>query len=192
MKKNQLEMLAGILGGMGLIYCATKSHSIPRNSQMHFTIANNLLSHTSGNVDDAIVLAQAGYGKDFETCQMIKVAIFELGKQGSSYKMFDQRPLDGDVIDRPRVNNRNPDLGRRQDITPFERPNRQRYKIFWDCVTDTPIHNKQHHLLWHKMAVSMVSCCEILLSATTMMVMVKGNCTTAAGLGVQQELGLLS
>jgi hypothetical protein len=51
---------------------------------------------------------------------------------GSFYTvMFD----DTTVIERPTVRNRDPNLGRQQDTTPAERPNRQRYKIFWDCVT---------------------------------------------------------
>ena len=81
MKKNQLEMLAGILGGMGLIYYASKSHSGSMSSaSWHFTIADQLLNQTGRNADQAIVIAQQQYGNDLESCQMIKAAIYELAK----------------------------------------------------------------------------------------------------------------
>lgn len=194
MKKNQLEMLAGILGGMGMIWYASTNRGGSMSSiTWHFTIADNLLNRTGRNVGEAVAIAQQQYGDDLESCQMIKAAIFELGKQGSSYKMFDQRPLDGDVIDRPRVNNRNPDLGRRQDIAPFERPNRQRYKIFWDCVTrhanpqqaTSPV-IAQDGGFYGELLRNTFICDHNDGDAKW------ANCSTAAGLGVQQELGLLS
>jgi len=190
MDKNKLEMLAGILGGMGMIWYASNSNRMGSRSPIswHFTIADSLLNRTGRNVGEAVAIAQQQYGDNQEACQLIKAAIFELGKQGSSYKMFDQRPLDGDVIDRPRVNNRNPDLGRRQDIAPFERPNRQRYKIFWDCVTrhvnpqqaTSPI-IAQDGGFYGELLQNRFICDHNDGDGKWV------NCTTAAGLGVQQD-----
>lgn len=195
MDKNKLEMLAGILGGMGMIWYASNSSRMGSRSPIswHFTIADSLLNRTGRNVGEAVAIAQQQYGDNQEACQLIKAAIFELGKQGSSYKMFDQRPLDGDVIDRPRVNNRNPDLGRRQDIAPFERPNRQRYKIFWDCVTRTvnradatsPIIAEDGGFYGDLLRNSFI--CDHNDGDGKW-----ANCSTAAGIGVQQEFGVIS
>jgi hypothetical protein len=134
MDKNKLEMLAGILGGMGMIWYASKGHSGSMSTMTwHFLTAQELLNRTNGDAQDAVVLAQQEYGNDPEYCQLVKAAIFHLaGQQGSAFR---QQNRDGEVIDRTRVNNVNIDLGRRQEITPADRTNRQRYKIFWDCVT---------------------------------------------------------
>jgi len=185
-------MLAGILGGMGMIWYASNSHRMGSRSPIswHFTIAETFLNRTGRNVDEAIAIAQQQYGDNQEACQLIKAAIFELGKQGSAFR---RQNRDGDVIDRPRVNNRNPDLGRRQDIAPFERPNRQRYKIFWDCVTR---HANPQQATSPVMAQDGGFYGE-LLRHTFVCDHNDGdgkwaNCSTAAGLGVQQELGILS
>ena len=192
MKKNQLEMLAGILGGMGMIWYASTNRGGSMSSiTWHFTIADQLLNQTGRNADQAIVIAQQQYGNDLEACQMIKAAIYELAKQGSAYRMFDQRP--GDVIDRPRVGNRDPNLGRRQDIEPAERPNRQRYKIFWDCVTR---HANPNQAMSPVMAQDGGFYGELLRN-TFICDHNEGdskwaNCSTAAGLGVNQELGVVN
>ena len=192
-------MIAGILGGMGLIYCASKSTRGSMSSMSwHFMVADQILNRTNRDSGQAIIIAQQEYGNDPEYCQLVKAAIFELSKRGSSYKMmekmFDQRPIDGgDVIDRPRVNDRNPDLGRRQDIEPAERPNRQRYKIFWDCVTR---HANPNQAMSPVMAEDGGFYGE-LLRHTFICNHNEGdakwaNCSTAAGLGVNQELGVVN
>lgn len=197
MNKNNLEMIASILGGAGMIWYAANAGKSPMGSSssmsLHFAIASEILNRTSGNPQMAIVVAQQEYGSSPENLNNIKMAIYETAKRGAANKMFDQQ---APVIQRPV---RNPALDRANNmrLNPWVRPqeaprqNMQRYKIFWDCVTrnSEPEHNNiittdggsYGQLLHHQFMCNHNDGDNIWT-----------NCVTAAQMGVTIELGIVN